>query len=230
MTLRATLALALLCGLAPRALSAASEAEVRAALTAAGWDGASAVMPARPLPACNHPVTAAPRGAGGPQAELRCDAPAWTRRVRMAGAAAAVPRPTPAAPQSQGRWMAVTVAPLARGQIIGPGDVVLAPMAQQVGPDSFDAAAPLVGRRVRQALGKGQPFLARNLERAYAVRAGHPAKLRLDTAGVSVEVLMMPMEDGEAGQMIRVRHPASGRILRARVTGEDFLSLAPNTG
>lgn len=211
----------------PAMADPAQKTAVLAALAAAGIEAAGLALPARPLPPCDGALTAAPRG---DKAEILCAAPPWRRMIRLQQASQGPAASQGAAVREDAPLAVVSLQPLARGSVIGPQDIGLAPVSARSGADRFTHPEDLIGRRLRQSLGEGQPILARNLEQAWAVRAGRPARLRLVAGAVTVELQVEPMEDGSEGQTIRARHPVSGRILRARVTGEDFLTAGANTG
>lgn len=220
--------LAVALGLAgPAMADPAQKTAVLAALAAAGIEAAGLALPTRPLPPCVGALTAAPRG---DKAEILCAAPPWRRMIRLQQAAQGPAAPQGAAVREDAPLAVVSRQPLARGSVIGPQDIGLARVSARSGADRFTRPEALIGRRLRQSLGEGQPILARNLEQAWAVRAGRPARLRLVAGAVTVELQVEPMEDGSEGQTIRARHLVSGRILRARVTGEDFLTAGANTG
>ncbi|MFN7050567.1 MAG: flagellar basal body P-ring formation chaperone FlgA [Gemmobacter sp.] len=220
--------LAALVGLTgPAMADPAQKAAVLAALAAAGMEAAGLALPARPLPPCDGTLTAAPRG---DKAEILCAEPPWRRTIRLLQAPQVPAAPQGASAREDAPLAVVSLQPLARGSVIGPQDIGLAPVSDRSGADRFTRPEALIGRRLRQSLGEGQPILARNLEENWAVRAGRPARLRLVAGAVTVELQVEPMEDGTEGQTIRARHPVSGRILRARVTGEDFLTAGANTG
>lgn len=224
------LTLALL--IAPSALWAAptdQAAAVRAALAAAGQAQAQFTLPTRPLPPCDAALTAAPHLGGWSAAELVCPRPQWRRIVPLTGATAAAEAPTPAADLPAPTLAVLTRRPVAKGSVLGPDDLKLGPRPDRSGADGFDSLDALIGRRTRQALSAGQPVLARQLQADYAVLADRPVELRLTGAGVSVSLTVLPLENGEMGQMIRLRHPVSGRLLRARVAGPDFVILDANT-
>ena len=201
-------------------------AAVLAALAAAGLDATGLALPARPLPPCDGALAAAPRGQ---MADIRCAAPLWRRTIRLHSAPPAPPVPRGSTAPQDAALAVVSRQPLARGTILGPQDIGLAPVSPRSGADRFTDPEALVGRRLRQSLGAGQPILARNLEESRAVRAGRMARLRLSAGAVTVELEVEPIEDGTEGQTIRVRHPVSGRILHARVAGEDFLTTNAKT-
>lgn len=220
--------LAVALGLAgPAMADPAQKTAVLAALAAAGIEAAGLALPARPLPPCDEALTAAPRG---DKAEILCAAPPWRRMIRLQQASQGPAASQGAAVREDAPLAVVSLQPLARGSVIGPQDIGLAPVSPRSGADRFTRPEDLIGRRLRQSLGERQPILARNLEQTWAVRAGRPARLRLVAGAVTVELQVEPMEDGSEGQTIRARHPVSGRILRARVTGEDFLTAGANTG
>lgn len=212
-----------------RALEALEvQALVRAAMEAAGQPATEITVPARPLPACTTPPEVLPFQGSWRSIELRCADPVWKRVLRSAASPSAVPRGAKA-PEVPQREVLVLTRSLPKGAVIGPEDIALQPASALGRAEVFEDPALVIGRRLKQGLGGGQPLLARQLETDYAVEADTPATLTLTTRGISVSVTVLPLENGETGEVIRLRHPVSGREIRARVIGRDNLAMAANT-
>ena len=212
-----------------RALEASEvQALVRAAMTAAGQPATEITIPARPLPDCPTPPEVHPFQGSWRAVELRCAAPVWKRVLRTAATASTAPRDA-TAPEAPQRSVLVLTRSLPKGAVIGPEDIALENASALGRAEVFDDPALVIGRRLKQGLGGGQPLLARQLETDYAVEADTPATLTLTRDGLSVTVTVLPLENGEMGEVIRLRHPVSGRELRARVIGRDNLAITANT-
>ncbi len=221
------LALLLWCG---AAMAEDPSAAVRQALAAAGQAKAQFALPARPFPACSGPLRAQPHRQAWAQADILCDTPPWRRLIRLDAAAEPSADPRAAAPEGTATRMAVvTLRPVPRGGTIGPEDVTLAPIPVQSAADSFADVEAVIGDVARAALSGGQPLLARQLQPQWAVHADRPARLSVRVGRILVLQSVLPLQDAETGATIRIRHPDSGQILWARVTGIDSLEVQTNT-
>ncbi len=230
------LAVALMPGLGPAAAAAGwpdgiPGAEVgrmvRAAMQAAGAEGAAFHDPVRAYPACDADPAISPRGGSWATAELRCAAPQWTRSLRtgaepVAQIAAAGEQP------ATGPAVVTLVRSIARGAMIAEGDVALRPMSARGGDGIFTDPAAVVGRRARVALGEGQPVLLRQLEPAWLVEKGYPLALTAEAGGLMVSAPAEALEDGQLGDVIRVVNLSSGREVKAVVTAANIVVAQTN--
>lgn len=200
---------------------------VRAAMAAAGEAAPDFADPVRGFPACDGEPVVRPRGGSWATAELRCAAPVWVRAIRT-GAEPAVERTVrPDGPQ--GGPMVVTLArSVARGAMIGAGDVVLRPLPERGNEQIFTDPAMVVGRRARVGLGEGQPVLLRQLEPLLLVEAGNPLVLTASVDGLTVSAPAEALEDGQLGDVIRVVNLSSRREVKAFVTGRNIVSVQAN--
>lgn len=218
-------ALLALCG--GPALGQDQSLAVRAALISAGQGRAQFTLPARPLPPCDGALRAKPVQDGWAQAEIACDTPAWRRLIRLEEGQPAAPADAPDDPAT-GQTV-VTIRPLAKGSTIGPGDIALAPATGLRPTDSLTDTFQAIGHVTRAALSPGQPLTARQLQPEFAVHAERPAKLSINAGRITVSQSVVPMQDAELGATIRIRNPASGQVIWARVTGPDSLEIQANT-
>jgi len=126
--------------------------------------------------------------------------------------------------------------------VYGPG--VVAPHPQAPGTELEPAAllerevewsgrsAPPVrasaGRlRVRRPLSAGEPVTRAQVVQAPLVSRGEPATLRAVEGGVLLEARVEVLQDGNAGQLVRVKLPGGTGPIAARVTGPGTLEVSP---
>lgn len=198
------------------------------AMTAAGETATDVPVPLRPLPDCAHEPAVAPFQGRWTTAELSCKNPPWTRVLRTTAPATPGLRPADAAPAGPVRQALVSTHSLARGAVLQESDLKLTD-TPALGSDAvFTDTGDLIGRRMRADLARGEPLLARHLEPDFAVSVDIPASLSAGTGGITVTSTVLPLQNGQLGEVIRVRHPVSGRIIHATVSGPNSLRIEPN--
>lgn len=201
---------------------------VTRAMVAAGEAAPDVPRPLRPLPDCSHTPRVSAFQGRWTAAELHCTNPRWTRVLRTTAPASPALRDGQPAPDAPKRPALVSTHSLARGAIVQAADLALTD-TPALGPDAvFTDPRELVGRRMRSDLGRGEVLLARHLEPDYAVSVDIPASLSAGAGGIAVTATVIPQQNGQLGEQIRVRHPVSGRILYATVTGPNSLRITAN--
>lgn len=199
---------------------------VRAAMQAAGQPAPEFADPVRGYPACDADPVVGPRAGSWATAELRCAAPLWVRSLRTgAEPAVTIAKDTPVA---EGPMVVTLLRSLPKGAMIGAGDVALRPAPVRVVDGVFSAPEMVVGRRARMALGEGQPVTVRQLEPVWLVEKGNPLSLVATADGLQVSAPAEAQEDGQLGDVVRVRNLSSGREVKAVVTGTNIVTAQTN--
>lgn len=201
---------------------------VRGAMASAGVaDRGRFADPVRAFPPCAGTPEVRPLAGDWATAEVRCTGPVWRRALRTGAEPAAVF--VGRGPEAASGPLVVTlVRSLAKGAMIGAGDVALQPMSARGAQEIFTDAADVIGRRARVALGEGQPVLLRQLEPAWLVETGNPLALTAHAGGVRVTMAGEALGDGQMGDVIDVRNLSSGREVRAVVTGPNIVTVQTN--
>jgi flagella basal body P-ring formation protein FlgA len=75
----------------------------------------------------------------------------------------------------------------------------------------------VVGQQVTRAIAVNETLTHRNLNRPTLMRRGNAVMLVYDTGDVRVEMPGTAEENGRAGELIQVKNPSSGKLLRGRV-------------
>ena len=160
------------------------------------------------IPDCDQPWTIDLQGQRllGPAA-IRATCPSTNRAVRLTVVVQAS-QPT-----------LVAAMPLARGSVLGASQLQLQSMPVAPGVEPVTDSAPLVGRRLRSAMRAGQPLTSKLLEPELWVSTGDQVSLTAGAGAVAVSVSARALQDGHAGEQIRVRNHSSGRTVAAWVTG-----------
>ncbi|MFC0217177.1 flagella basal body P-ring formation protein FlgA [Pseudochelatococcus lubricantis] len=85
------------------------------------------------------------------------------------------------------------------------------------------SARALVGKIARRTLLPGQAIPANAVENAKLVRKGMPAQLVFEEGGLTIIAVVTPLQDGELGELIKVRNLDSGLIVHGTVQQDGSL-------
>ncbi len=75
----------------------------------------------------------------------------------------------------------------------------------------------VVGQQVARAITVNEPLTHTNINRPTLMRRGNAVLLVYENGGIRVEVPGTAEENGRAGELIQVKNPSSGKLLRGRV-------------
>jgi flagella basal body P-ring formation protein FlgA len=113
-----------------------------------------------------------------------------------------------------------TVRKIARGQVIGPQDLVEV-TEQSIRSDRNDVIHlnQITGRRAARSLQAGQTVTRGMVEIPPTVRKGDRVIIKAESSSVVVSALGKVMEDGRSGEQVRVINVSSGKQIFATVLG-----------
>src|SRR5580704_18197411 len=116
---------------------------------------------------------------------------------------------------------------IARGEVIGAGDVVLGTPANPLLSGniltSLDAAE---GMEARRPLRAGEIISATDLRHPVVVTKGQTVTMTFDAPGVSLTAMGRAMAEGGVGDTVVVQNPASYRMVNAVITGAGTVRAA----
>ena len=95
-------------------------------------------------------------------------------------------------------------------------------------PGSFTDIENVIGRKAKFNLARGATLKIRQLEINYAVEKGKYVLVTSSNENVSVTVGAIALEQGQIGDIVKVRNERSGTILNVLVTGEKKASPITN--
>lgn len=122
--------------------------------------------------------------------------------------------------------VAVTARTLTRGHRIGPGDLRMESRdIAGLRADAISDAAMVNGYVVRRATGVDRVLSARMLSAPLLVERGQRVQLLTSIPGLSIRMTGISLEDGARGDSVRVRNPASNRVVRARVVAAGIVQM-----
>lgn len=204
---------------------------VREALAANNQAGLPILADQRRYYPCEVDLTVAPRRAGRWDAvDVTCaGAVPWSIVVRTS---AEVPAGFGfGAQDGDGTLTPVVVLrhTIRRGEVITADKLELVEMPRTPAPGTFPEIETVIGRRMAQTLSAGVPLRERHLQMEWSVRADDPIVIETDTGGMTVAMAGIALENGQAGDFIRVRNSRSGRIVTGMVADEKKIIVTPNT-
>lgn len=124
------------------------------------------------------------------------------------------------------RVVPVAAGRLARHRTLEESDVRWTPMEFSTTGDWPEAIGQIAGRRLRRGLEPGAVIALDLLESVPAVRRGEAVEVTVAGGGLAVRLQTIALEDGQAGEEIRLRNRDSRRVLRAVVTAPGFARVA----
>jgi flagella basal body P-ring formation protein FlgA len=90
---------------------------------------------------------------------------------------------------------------------------------------TFSRLDDVIGQQVTRALAVNETLTHRALTRPAIIRRGVPVMLVYETAGLRVELPGIAEENGRAGELVQVRNPSSGKLLRGRVLDQRSVGM-----
>jgi len=206
----------------PADLRAAAEQAVRAQY---GTAGSRVVIVPTPLnarlhlAACNHPLqTHLPTRQGTPSrvaVSVSCTGtPGWTIQIPV---------------QMQVfRNVLITNHPLARSDMLGPGDVHTEERdVARLGYGYIESLDQILGHSLGRPLIAGVALEPGDFNGRETVHAGEEVQLVAQVDGIEVRTRGMALDGGDTGARLRVRNDNSGRVINGVVIGEGQVQALP---
>lgn len=189
-----------------------------AALQANGLEGDPAISMLRSFPACTTVPKVTPKWGTWTTVELSCSAPAWKRAMRTQTEARYQPG-SGDSPDMAGKTVVVLRESLPRGTVLRADHLELAEISERASDKVFFDPSHIIGRALTVNLGQGRAVLSRHLDADWLIRAKNPVEIAFSGGVFAVTTAGEALEDGQLGDMIRVRNRNSGSIIRAIVAG-----------
>lgn len=115
--------------------------------------------------------------------------------------------------------VAVAVRPLARGAVIGPGDVELRQVEVESAGDVFYSIEEVLGRETTRAVMANRPLLRDALRAPVLVRRGDVVTVYARSPGIQVRTTARSKDDGTVDDLIAVESFQTRKVFLARVCG-----------
>ncbi len=108
-----------------------------------------------------------------------------------------------------------------KGSIIQPTDVAVNKVKAKNDERYFTDVNEIIGKKVRFAIRKGQPITLKSLEKEYFVLRNTNVEVLYEKNGFRIKLLGRALENGEMGDLIKVRNTSSGKVILCRVIGKN---------
>lgn len=164
---------------------------------------------------------------------VRCTKPNWQLFMKVGMVAGTAPTPasspvvtpaaaTKAAPAPEFRQVVVAATNLLPGQLLQRESLKLERMeADKINKAHYQELQGLEGQELMRAVRAGEPIRISDLRPANLVKRGELVLMTVGTpATFQISVKAEAMQDGRAGEQIKLRNTESGRTLSAVVTGK----------
>ncbi len=203
-------------------------AALRAALATAGISADAEVE----MPAFTPPMVPADSSALAEVAQLEYDVVTGRFTAMLSITAAAM---APSHSRLSGRIVemvdvAVATRHLTTGDVVGPGDAVLARLrATLVRTEVARQPAQAIGQEVHRPVGAGAPFPLAELGRPAAVLRGATVQMQLSSPGLQLSAQGLAMESGAIGERIHVLNPTSRAIVDAEIVATGRVRVSGGT-
>ncbi len=155
------------------------------------------------------------------------------RTGRFAATVEAATGGSPVQTRVEGRVYAVTEIPvlthgMQKGEVVGEADVEWKALRQnQVQRGVLTEREAVVGQQLRHAVRAGQPLRAHDVRRPVLVSKGSLVTMALRSGGMQLSALGRAVEDGGAGDTIRVTNTHSKVTVQAKVEATGVVSVMP---
>ncbi len=203
-------------------------AALRAALAVAGVSGDADVE----MPGYAAPIVPAEAAARAEVGQLDYNTAEGRFTAMLSVTAAGMP---PAHARLSGRVVEMLELPVAAhrmmpGDVIGRADVQMARLrASLIRTEVAQVPAQAIGMAMRHPVGAGAPLLLADLGRPFMVQKGEPVQMQLETPGISLLAQGIAMDNGAAGERVRVLNAQSRAIVDAEVAGSGRVRVSGTT-
>ncbi len=114
---------------------------------------------------------------------------------------------------------------VSRNEMIAADDLLMVAISERNALGAFFDPAELIGRRVKIGVGVNQPLKVRHLHPNYLVEEGNEVLISSYAGGISVDMVGYALENGQFGEWIGVENASSGKMVRAKITGEKKVTV-----
>jgi flagellar basal body P-ring formation protein FlgA len=125
------------------------------------------------------------------------------------------------------RPVVVATRPLANGVIVTKDDVELSLLdVGQLAGTYLTALDDAIGMGVKRPIMQGRPLLSLQLEQPLLIRRGEMVVINAAAGVLAVKMTGTALTDGHRGEQIRIKNQTSSRIIDARVTAPNQVTVA----
>ena len=117
---------------------------------------------------------------------------------------------------------------LTRASVITANDLSLATVKMTKGMQFFSNTADVVGRKIKRSVSKGQPIRASHLDISWLIIKNSPIQIEAASSGIQITISGISLENGQLGDIIKVKNATSGIIIDAFVESSQKVSPVAN--
>jgi len=114
---------------------------------------------------------------------------------------------------------------VSRNDIIAADDLLMVAISERNALGAFFDPVDVIGRRAKIGVGVNQPLMAHHLHPDYLVEEGNEVLISSYAGGISVDMVGYALENGQFGEWIGVKNASSGKMVRAKITGEKKVTV-----
>ena len=175
---------------------------------------------------CSKPLDFTPRIQNDwSSVQITCSSEEWTTVLRSA---ATKQKNEPSGESNSiNNPVVVVVTNISKGEVLNATHLAYENTATRL-PGSFTDIENVIGRKAKFNLARGAILKIRQLEINYAVEKGKYVLLTSRNENVSVTVGAIALEQGQIGDIIKVKNERSGKLLNVVVTSEKKVSPLTN--
>ena len=116
---------------------------------------------------------------------------------------------------------------LPKGSKITPLDVKIAKVEEKPNKEYIKDLNEVIGKKVKRNIKEGSPISYQDLLKTYLVRRNSNVKVIYQRGAFKIELLGRALQNGELGDIIKVKNLSSGKVIQCKVIGANkvlFLS------
>ena len=204
---------------------------IRQAMAQAGAPAPQMAAPRRGFPPCDTPPHVAPLAGDWSAVTLTCATPQHWRRVLRTGAPVASDAARQAGAGSApgtGPLVLTLTRPLPRGARIMADDLTLSALPGTDPAQVLHDPAQATGRKLRRALGMGQPLMERHLDPALDIEPGQSVTLQLSQGPIDIATTATALTGGVTGDRIPVQPASGGDPVEAMIAAPGLVRVRAN--
>ena len=114
---------------------------------------------------------------------------------------------------------------VSRNDMIAAEDLLMVAISERNALGAFFDPADVIGRRVKIGVGVNKPLMARHFHPDYLVEEGSEVLISSYAGVISVDMVGYAVENGQFGEWIGVENASSGKMVRAKITGEKKVTV-----
>ncbi|MRJ01892.1 MAG: flagellar basal body P-ring formation protein FlgA [Epsilonproteobacteria bacterium] len=117
--------------------------------------------------------------------------------------------------------------PIKKGSLIGEKDIVWKEVRRRNSRQRALKPEEILSHRARRDIGEGREIRPSMVEPDYLVKKRRSVKILYERGAIRIELLGLALQNGEKGDIIRVKNLSSNKVLRCKVISSGLVSYLP---